>query len=161
MTRVASQRVVSKRKRRKNRKNKENIDPPISNTIPTELTHTEKIMPDQPPENEEGNREYKWKLIPHEHDWSTRRTKLATQLNYRLAEGCGKCLYLLGVKDKGEASGIDLQSLYTTLFGIIDAATLIKKTTIDKIRIYKGTAAESDTYVATVRMSNTRLIEVF
>jgi GTPase len=64
-----------------------------------------KLIPNQPPENDYGNREYKYKIDDHDID------KLATQLKYRLTERAGKALYFLGVFDNGQTVGIDsLQS---------------------------------------------------
>jgi GTPase len=122
------------------------------------IIHTEAIMPDQPPEDDEGNREYKWKIVPQDpEDRAYRCTKLATQLNFRLGEGAGKAVYLLGVHDGGHAVGVDEMSLYTTLSMITEAAKRIKDTTIDKIRLYQGSCGK----IATVRLSNPRLVEVF
>lgn len=57
-----------------------------------------------PPELEEGNREYKWKLV---HPSPERLTHLTTQLNWRLNEsGRGEAVYLLGVRDDGYPIGL-------------------------------------------------------
>lgn len=57
-----------------------------------------------PPENDLGCVEYKWRL-GREHG-PRRVSKLATQMRFRLAEGCGTAYYLLGVRDWGEAEGL-------------------------------------------------------
>jgi len=115
-------------------------------------------MPDQPPEDDEGNREYKLKIIPQDEcEWEQRCIKLATQLKYRLGEGCGKALYLLGVRDKGQAVGIDKLSLLITITMIEEAVQHIEETTINNIRLYRGTNG----HIATMRLSNPRLAEVW
>ncbi|KAJ2584810.1 hypothetical protein GGH95_000130 [Coemansia sp. RSA 1836] len=57
-----------------------------------------------PPESDgSGNIEYKTKLNP---GCDTRTTHLATQLQWRLAEGNGHAVYVVGVHDDGEVVGI-------------------------------------------------------
>jgi elongation factor 1-alpha len=123
-----------------------------------EVINTEMMMPDQPPENDNGNREYKWRITPRsqeEHRW--RCLKLATQLNFRMYEGGGKALYMLGIHDCGKAVGTDETSLHKTINIIMEAAAEIKQTRIDRIRLYKGRCGS----IATLRFSNPRLVNVF
>jgi len=55
-------------------------------------------------ENDEGNIEYKWKLV----NISPERFKhLVSQMNYRLAEGQGEAVYEIGVNDDGIALGLE------------------------------------------------------
>jgi len=122
--------------------------------IDVEVFHTEMIMPDQPPEDDEGNREYKWRITPRtpdEHKWKCE--KLATQLSFRMREGAGKALYMLGVHDCGKAVGTDETSLCKTLDIITKAAAIIKQTKITRIRLYKGQKG----FIATIRLTNPRL----
>ena len=56
------------------------------------------------PENDEGNIEYKLKISPKS---EKRKNELITQLSYRLNEGGGECVYILGVGDNGEMIGIN------------------------------------------------------
>lgn len=66
-----------------------------------------------PPETDgSGNIEYKVKLNTIS---STRRTHLATQLQWRLAEGNGHAIYVVGVHDNGEVVGITEDELQTTV----------------------------------------------
>ena len=68
-----------------------------------------------PPENDEGNQEYKWKLINPSPD---RFQHLVTQLLFRLNEGGHEAIYDLGVEDNGNPKGlshIDLKSSLKTL----------------------------------------------
>ena len=55
------------------------------------------------PEKNDGNIEYKLKLINKS---SERIEELATQMRYRLNEGHGECFYIIGVKDNGNIQGI-------------------------------------------------------
>lgn len=55
------------------------------------------------PENDEGNIEYKLKLINTDH---TRIEELITQMRYRCEQGNGECIYNLGIKDSGEIEGL-------------------------------------------------------
>ena len=54
-------------------------------------------------ENDEGNIEYKLKIEP---ETERRKLELITQMSYRLNEGSGECIYVIGVKDNGEMIGI-------------------------------------------------------
>ena len=54
-------------------------------------------------EKEEGNVEYKLFLKPKNED---RIKELISQMGYRLNEGNGECVYILGITDLGEAIGL-------------------------------------------------------
>lgn len=54
-------------------------------------------------ECDHGNVEYKWKLIGKTPE---RIKHLVTQMNYRLTEGQGECVYRLGVLDNGHPKGL-------------------------------------------------------
>lgn len=64
------------------------------------------------PEIEEGNVEYKLKLIA---PTPARFTRLVTQLKYRLLEGGGQALYEIGVSDSGELVGLSRRDLEASL----------------------------------------------
>lgn len=66
-----------------------------------------------PPENDEGNTEYKRHLCSTElkSDDSHRFQQLITQLKFRLGEGNGIATYYIGVEDNGELSGTSLNEL--------------------------------------------------
>ena len=55
-------------------------------------------------EDDAGDCEYKWRLVGIT---STRFEHLVTQMNFRISEGQGKCLYEIGVHDDGTAKGLD------------------------------------------------------
>lgn len=56
-----------------------------------------------PPEVEQGNVEYKLKLIDPS---PTRFEHLVTQMKWRLQEGLGEAIYQIGVEDNGSLSGL-------------------------------------------------------
>ncbi|KAJ3044726.1 GTP binding protein [Rhizophlyctis rosea] len=68
-----------------------------------------------PPEVEEGNVEYKLKLIDPPPE---RFDHLVTQMKWRLAEGYGEAMYEIGVSDRGDLVGLspsDLEASLATL----------------------------------------------
>lgn len=109
---------------------------------------TTKEFPHQPPELDEGNREYKLKLTQNH-----KIQKIATQLRFRLYEGEGKALYLIGVSDDGKSLGLRLDILQESIKYLKQACDILTKESvkIDKIRIYPG--KNPDFYIATVRIS--------
>jgi GTPase len=70
------------------------------------------MVKDLPRESDEGNIEYKLKLLNLTNE---RKEQLTTQLNYRLEEGNGECFYELGIKDDGFVKGISKVELEKTL----------------------------------------------
>ncbi|XP_022081456.1 GTP-binding protein 2-like [Acanthaster planci] len=72
-------------------------------------------MSNLPPEAEEGNIEYKLKLVSPSH---SRFEHLVTQMKWRLREGQGEAIYEIGVEDNGMLVGLmpsDLQASLETL----------------------------------------------
>ncbi|VUZ56331.1 unnamed protein product [Hymenolepis diminuta] len=67
---------------------------------------------DLPPEPEEGNIEYKLKLIDPTAD---RLEHLMTQMKWRLNEGGGQAIYRLGVDDSGAVTGLTAQEMLASL----------------------------------------------
>nr|CAB3250080.1 GTP-binding protein 2 [Phallusia mammillata] len=65
-----------------------------------------------PPEEEEGNIEYKLKLI---NPTSSRLEHLVTQMKWRLQEGQGEAIYKIGVEDNGICSGLTDSELESTM----------------------------------------------
>ena len=72
------------------------------------------------PENEEGNIEYKLKLLDLS---SFRIERLATQMRYRCDEGGSECIYNLGVEDDGTMLGITDEEYETTINCLTKAAS--------------------------------------
>lgn len=63
--------------------------------------------------------------------------KRASQLRFRLGEGCGKALYMIGVSDNGRTDGIDMEAIYTSIH-YLEKMVAIINAEIKHIRIYKG-----------------------
>ncbi|CAM9693756.1 unnamed protein product [Scytosiphon promiscuus] len=63
-------------------------------------------------EDDEGNVEYKLKLVNPPLD---RLEHLFTQMNWRLNEGRGECMYMLGYEDDGKATGISPAELSASI----------------------------------------------
>ncbi|XP_056442681.1 GTP-binding protein 2-like [Gadus chalcogrammus] len=83
-------------RRRKSRKSRSNKSPP----------------PYLPPEAEEGNIEYKLKLVS---PTPQRFEHLATQLKWRLQEGGGEAVYQIGVEDNGMLVGLGQEDMKASL----------------------------------------------
>ena len=65
-----------------------------------------------PPENECGCAEYKYKFDENVLTKTPKRKEqLQTQMLYRMNEGCGHCIYYIGVCDDGEIKGISLEEI--------------------------------------------------
>lgn len=65
-----------------------------------------------PPEAEEGNIEYKLKLV---NPTQYRFEHLATQMKWRLQEGRGEAVYQIGVEDNGMLAGLSEEDMRTSL----------------------------------------------
>jgi GTPase len=96
----------------------------------------------QPPEDNYGNIEYKRWIL------STKLEKRATQLLFRLNEGLGRALYILGINDDGSVYGITRDELEITISNLIEMCTKVNAK-IRSVRIY---LAEKNKYIGTVRI---------
>lgn len=65
-----------------------------------------------PPEVEQGNVEYKLKLIDPS---PTRFEHLVTQMKWRLQEGLGEAIYQIGVEDNGSLSGLSEDEIHKSI----------------------------------------------
>ena len=74
--------------------------------------------------------------------------KKASQLLFRLIEGNGKAIYLIGVKDNGLANGINMNDLQISLQSLKQMSSNIDAK-IKKITIYKGVKG----YIASARIT--------
>lgn len=112
-----------------------------------------KVLPHQPPENDEGNREYKLKL-----DNLKKLYRIVSQLRFRLYEGDGRALYIIGVSDCGKSLGIEEKSLNDSLQYFQQACQTLTQESGDhieivKIRIYQSSSTPRR-LIATVRVIN-------
>jgi GTPase len=121
-------------------------------------------FPQQPPEKEEGNKEYKryllWSLDKKkgsEIDFINRR---ASQMLYRLLEGNGKAIYLIGVDDNGKIYSLNEENLSETIRYIKIISNKIGAM-VKVIRIYKNKVCSVriilDEEILESKMANMRL----
>lgn len=89
-------------------------------------------IPRQPQEKYYGNREYKRKLIYCEQQKFSKR---CTQMLFRLHEGDGKAVYLIGIEDNGDITGLTMDELNKSLNNIIKISNNIDAQ-IKKIKIH-------------------------
>ena len=113
------------------------------------LVYTNQKIPTQPPELEYGNTEYKIFLAPRIKKRNRKDSKLhaiylhnfiqnkSTQMLFRLLEGKGKALYLLGIEDNGAVRGMNQEEMQTSLKNIKLMAHQIGAN-IRIIRVYNG-----------------------
>lgn len=114
------------------------------------MCNPSKKFPRQPYENEDDNREYKLKLDNYD-----KIVKVASQLRYRLYQGSGKALYIIGISDDGEPQGLTLETLQNSVKYLNDTCSLLEKdenvsVKISNIRYYYGIG--DDTYIATIKI---------
>ena len=101
-------------------------------------------FPRQSPEDPFGNKEYKLKIVKDE---KKNIVKKATQMLFRLYEGTGRAIYIIGIEDSGSAVGITQKELnlsiknLSLIAGELDARVKVP-------RYYQGT----DGYIATIRV---------
>ena len=123
------------------------------------LVYTQQSIPKQPPELEYGNTEYKIFLAPRIKKRNRNDPKLhsvylhnfiqnkSTQMLFRLLEGKGKALYLLGIEDNGAVRGMSEEEMSKSIENIKLMAQQINAT-IRIIRVYNGGIG----HVCTVRI---------
>jgi GTPase len=81
------------------------------------------------PEREDGNIEYKLKLINKDEE---RIEKLASQMRFRTEEGDGECIYNLGVEDKGRIIGIS-EIEYEETINVLNSAAQMNNYAITRL----------------------------
>jgi len=116
-----------------------------------------KCMPEQKPEVFLGNREYKIYLENEPLEQMkikknkskefidnfknikniNKLNKRASQLKFRLEEGKGKALYMIGITDKGNNDGIDIETLFKSINYLYKMVEIINAD-IKSLKIYKG-----------------------
>ncbi len=99
----------------------------------------------QPPEIEEGNREYKLKLYVLD---NIKIQRFITQMKYRLYEGNGKAIYILGIQDNGSHIGISKNDIDISVEQIKRVAERLDAK-VEVIRFYNGEKG----HIATVRIT--------
>lgn len=118
------------------------------------IIYINKEFPIQPQENEFGNKEYKWKILPdNKTKMSFKCNKLASQMMYRLYEGDGKAIYIIGILDDGTPIGLNEDEVYKTI-NMFNEIVKIIECDINNIRAYK----KNKNYILTFRLSKNILI---
>jgi GTPase len=134
-----------------------------------------KILPKQKREQATGNREYKIYLdlerepnkeikktrdLPEREINYLRQIKLekkinkrASQLRFRLEEGHGRALYMIGIKDDGTPEGIEIDKLFKSLNFLFKMVDIIHAT-IKNIRIYLGNLEGRYVFTARIEIPN-------
>ena len=80
---------------------------------------------------------------------NSKLNKRASQLRFRLDEGEGKALYMIGVSDSGKTDGIDIETIYKSI-NYLEKMVEIINAKIKNIRIYKGKC--DDKYICSSRI---------
>lgn len=133
--------------------------------------YVDKILPKQKKELNNGNREYKMYLdlgtekkaevkknknknasemhYLRKEKLNSKINKRASQLRFRLEEGHGKSLYIIGIKDDGNVEGINIELLFKSLNFLFKMVEIINAV-IKNIRIYK--TVNENKYVCTTRI---------
>lgn len=110
------------------------------------LVYKRQKIPAQPPELEYGNTEYKIFLSPNYRKKIKKNQQLyfhnyiqnkSTQMLFRLLEGQGKALYLLGIEDNGKVRGMNSEEMKLSIKNINLMAHQIGAI-IKIIRVYEG-----------------------
>ena len=101
------------------------------------IIHIDKHLPPQPPEKEEGNKEYKRYLKCKTNYQKEFIEKRASQMLYRLIEGEGSAIYMLGVDDDGKIYSLDKKIIDETIKNLKLIAEKIEAS-INVVRIYKN-----------------------
>lgn len=94
-------------------------------------------IPNQPPEKYYGNKEYKIFIDTSNKKTKSDLEKRATQMLFRIHEGKGRAKYIIGVRDNGEAIGINKIKLYSSLENLKKIINIINAK-LTKIRFYTG-----------------------
>ena len=116
----------------------------------TNIKYYSKKIPNQPEEKYYGNREYKRFILFNDKKENQRKIKInkrSTQLLFRLSEGEGKALYIIGLEDDGIVYGIEEHILIESINNIIEMCNIIKAE-IKNINIYNGING----YISSIRI---------
>jgi len=117
------------------------------------IIHIDKILPPQPPEKEEGNKEYKRYLKCKKTSEKEFIEKRASQMLYRLIEGNGNAVYLLGVDDNGKIYSLNSKVLEETINYLKLIAERIQAS-IKVVRIYKNNVCTVRIKLCPIRLKN-------
>lgn len=114
------------------------------------IQYINKVFPEQKPECFNGNTEYKCYWGTNIKNEKKRLNKRATQMLYRLYEGNGRAIYILGISDNGIPTGIIDDEISYNLDCINKMCEIINATIIS-IRIY-NTLINEKKKIITIRI---------
>ena len=107
-----------------------------------------------PPEPQQGNIEYKLKLVnPSNH----RLEHLVTQMKWRLREGQGEAIYEIGVEDNGLMTGLSEEDMISSLDTLREMARRLGST----IEVLRDREVETEDGVKSVAEILVRKVSVF
>jgi GTPase len=107
-----------------------------------------------PPEPQQGNIEYKLKLVnPSNH----RLEHLVTQMKWRLREGQGEAIYEIGVEDNGLMTGLSEEDMISSLDTLREMARRLGAT----IEVLRDREVETEDGVKSVAEILVRKVSVF
>ena len=128
-----------------------------------EIIYMNKYIPKQIPEKYYGNKEYKLNILFNNRK-KVRKSKQklyetlqkrSTQMLFRILEGNGKALYLIGLNDNGKNIGINKEDLFESIKNLKSMCKIINAH-IKSIRIYNG----EEGYIGSIRIiMNKELID--
>lgn len=125
----------TKKNKRKNDSSTNKKDNPVISPYTTSIPNINNLLyKTYDEELDNGNKEYKLKLIGITSD---KLEKRITQMKFRLQEGNGECYYFLGVEDNGNPLGISEEELKESI-GVIQIMVNKIKAEILKIEYFKG-----------------------
>ena len=140
------------------------------------IEYINKCMPKQKEEEYLGNREYKIYLDNETIEQMkikknkskefidnfknikniNKLNKRASQLKFRLEEGRGKALYMIGITDKGNNDGIDIETLFKSINYLYKMVDIINAD-IKTLKIYKG--KDEGKYICSSRIDIPNYVE--
>ena len=88
-------------------------------------SHSEGDFNSLPPEPQQGNVEYKLKLV---NPTSQRLEHLVTQMKWRLREGQGEAIYEIGVEDNGLMTGLNDDDMISSIETLREMARRLEAT---------------------------------
>jgi len=107
-----------------------------------------------PPEPQQGNIEYKLKLVnPSNH----RLEHLVTQMKWRLREGQGEAIYEIGVEDNGLMTGLSEEDMISSLDTLREMARRLGAT----IEVLRDREVETEDGVKSVAEILVRKVSLF
>ena len=100
-------------------------------------SHSEGDFNSLPPEPQQGNVEYKLKLV---NPTSQRLEHLVTQMKWRLREGQGEAIYEIGVEDNGLMTGLNDDDMISSIETLREMARRLEATIQVSVKNFRENA---------------------